>query len=60
MPQLNPEPWLTTLLITWISFIAFLQPKITSPAPVNDPTTRKPPTIKTWPWPWTQTCLINS
>nr|NP_112526.1 ATP synthase F0 subunit 8 [Caiman crocodilus]CAC36947.1 ATP synthase F0 subunit 8 [Caiman crocodilus] len=55
MPQLNPEPWLVILLITWTFFTTILQPQTTSLIPTNDPLhmTYKPP--KTWPWPWTLT-----
>ncbi|NP_007566.1 ATP synthase F0 subunit 8 (mitochondrion) [Alligator mississippiensis] len=53
MPQLNPEPWLTTFLIVWISLIVILQPKIASLMLTSSPTPYKAMTIKTWPWPWT-------
>nr|QOI74409.1 ATP synthase F0 subunit 8 [Caiman crocodilus] len=60
MPQLNPEPWLIILLITWAFFTTILQPQTTSLIPTNDPSTHSLQTTKTWPWPWTLTYLTNS
>nr|QOI74305.1 ATP synthase F0 subunit 8 [Caiman yacare]QYA18216.1 ATP synthase F0 subunit 8 [Caiman yacare] len=60
MPQLNPEPWLVILLITWTFFTTILQPQTTSLIPTNNPPTHNLQTTKTWPWPWTLTYLTNS
>nr|QOI74266.1 ATP synthase F0 subunit 8 [Melanosuchus niger]QYA18190.1 ATP synthase F0 subunit 8 [Melanosuchus niger] len=60
MPQLNPEPWLIVLLTTWTFFITILQPQTTSLTQTNNPSTHKPQTTKTWPWPWTPTYSTNS
>nr|YP_007624518.1 ATP synthase F0 subunit 8 [Pucrasia macrolopha]ACR44447.1 ATP synthase F0 subunit 8 [Pucrasia macrolopha] len=54
MPQLNPNPWFTIMLLTWFTFSLIIQPKLlsfTSPnKPMNKPTATKP---TPWTWPWT-------
>nr|YP_001004156.1 ATP synthase F0 subunit 8 [Crocodylus siamensis]ABB72517.1 ATP synthase F0 subunit 8 [Crocodylus porosus]ABC60408.1 ATP synthase F0 subunit 8 [Crocodylus siamensis] len=51
MPQLNPEPWLMILSITWLVLITTLQPKIASLKFMNSPSSPAQKTTKTWPWP---------
>nr|QXX99774.1 ATP synthase F0 subunit 8 [Osteolaemus tetraspis osborni] len=53
MPQLNPEPWLMVLFITWLVLIVILQPKIASLKFMNSPTYPNQKTTKPWPWPQT-------
>nr|YP_001874818.1 ATP synthase F0 subunit 8 [Mecistops cataphractus]ABP62973.1 ATP synthase F0 subunit 8 [Mecistops cataphractus]QOI74188.1 ATP synthase F0 subunit 8 [Mecistops cataphractus] len=53
MPQLNPEPWLMVLSVTWLVLIIILQPKIASLKFTNNPTNPDQKTTKAWPWPQT-------
>nr|ADQ27500.1 ATP syntase subunit 8 [Campylopterus curvipennis]ADQ27509.1 ATP syntase subunit 8 [Campylopterus curvipennis]ADQ27512.1 ATP syntase subunit 8 [Campylopterus curvipennis]ADQ27521.1 ATP syntase subunit 8 [Campylopterus curvipennis]ADQ27524.1 ATP syntase subunit 8 [Campylopterus curvipennis] len=55
MPQLNPNPWLFIMTISWLTFSLIIQPKLLSFMPTNSPlektlTNTKP---SSWPWPWT-------
>nr|YP_001936241.1 ATP synthase F0 subunit 8 [Syrmaticus soemmerringii ijimae]BAG16187.1 ATPase subunit 8 [Syrmaticus soemmerringii ijimae] len=54
MPQLNPNPWFTILILTWFTFSFLIQPKLLSFTPMNSPT-NKTKTMKPtpWAWPWT-------
>nr|ABL96859.1 ATPase subunit 8 [Aglaiocercus coelestis] len=55
MPQLNPSPWLFTMILSWLSFSLIIQPKLLSFTPTNIPSDKTPSSTKTpsWPWPWT-------
>nr|QXU60272.1 ATP synthase F0 subunit 8 [Philortyx fasciatus] len=54
MPQLNPNPWFTILLLTWFSFSLLIQPKLLHLTPTNPPSNKTLPTKPTpWTWPWT-------
>nr|ABD58888.1 ATP synthase F0 subunit 8 [Fratercula arctica] len=55
MPQLNPNPWLSSLLLSWLTFSLIIQPKLLSFIPTNLPSNKTPMTIKSapWTWPWT-------
>nr|YP_009175555.1 ATP synthase F0 subunit 8 [Otus scops]YP_009573012.1 ATP synthase F0 subunit 8 [Otus sunia]ATN41084.1 ATP synthase F0 subunit 8 [Glaucidium brodiei]ALH07265.1 ATP synthase F0 subunit 8 [Otus scops]ARV78444.1 ATP synthase F0 subunit 8 [Otus scops]QBF43952.1 ATP synthase F0 subunit 8 [Otus sunia]QLI52317.1 ATP synthase F0 subunit 8 [Otus sunia] len=55
MPQLNPNPWLFTMLIAWLTLSMILQPKLLSFITTNLPTHKTQTAIKTtpWTWPWT-------
>nr|YP_009991639.1 ATP synthase F0 subunit 8 [Eurystomus gularis]QNN84461.1 ATP synthase F0 subunit 8 [Eurystomus gularis] len=55
MPQLNPNPWFFTMLLTWLTFLLIIQPKLLSFISLNPPANKALPTIKTtpWTWPWT-------
>nr|QXU60116.1 ATP synthase F0 subunit 8 [Guttera pucherani] len=54
MPQLNPNPWFTILLLTWLSFSLLIQPKLLSFITTNPPLNKTLPTKPTsWTWPWT-------
>nr|YP_514582.1 ATP synthase F0 subunit 8 [Kneria sp. SL-2004]BAE79972.1 ATPase subunits 8 [Kneria sp. SL-2004] len=54
MPQLNPAPWFTILLFSWLVFLTVIPPKVmkftfnNEPAPTS---TKKSPT-EPWNWPW--------
>nr|UNQ32345.1 ATP synthase F0 subunit 8 [Hoplodactylus duvaucelii]UNQ32592.1 ATP synthase F0 subunit 8 [Hoplodactylus duvaucelii]UNQ32852.1 ATP synthase F0 subunit 8 [Hoplodactylus duvaucelii] len=53
MPQLNPAPWLLTLIMSWTFLTIFLTPKLlttnfpNSPEPQLEMQTNSP-----WIWPW--------
>nr|YP_009991678.1 ATP synthase F0 subunit 8 [Herpetotheres cachinnans]QNN84500.1 ATP synthase F0 subunit 8 [Herpetotheres cachinnans] len=55
MPQLNPNPWFLTLLLTWLTFSLAIQPKLLTFTPTNHPSYKTQLTTKTtpWTWPWT-------
>nr|YP_010381392.1 ATP synthase F0 subunit 8 [Sarcoramphus papa]UDH54032.1 ATP synthase F0 subunit 8 [Sarcoramphus papa] len=55
MPQLNPNPWLFIMLLSWLTFSLIIQPKLLSFIPTNSPSNKTPTTTKTtpWTWPWT-------
>nr|YP_010957229.1 ATP synthase F0 subunit 8 [Stegastes leucostictus]WMY90530.1 ATP synthase F0 subunit 8 [Stegastes leucostictus] len=54
MPQLNPAPWLSAFLFSWMIFLAVVSPKLLNYNFPNEPTpqaTEKPKTGP-WNWPW--------
>nr|YP_010960261.1 ATP synthase F0 subunit 8 [Sternoptyx obscura]WNG77901.1 ATP synthase F0 subunit 8 [Sternoptyx obscura]WNH23158.1 ATP synthase F0 subunit 8 [Sternoptyx obscura] len=53
MPQLDPAPWLSILLFTWLVFMAIIPSKVLGHEFPNEPTlnTEKVKT-KSWNWPW--------
>nr|QNS38190.1 ATP synthase F0 subunit 8 [Apaloderma vittatum] len=55
MPQLNPNPWLFIMLLSWLTFTSIIQPKLLSFLPTNPPSNKTSSTHKTspWTWPWT-------
>nr|YP_009113404.1 ATP synthase F0 subunit 8 [Chitra indica]AFC36240.1 ATP synthase F0 subunit 8 [Chitra indica] len=54
MPQLNPDPWLSIMLFTWLTYIMIHQPKITSFMQTNNIiNNHKHPHTNPWNWPWT-------
>nr|ASW34698.1 ATP synthase F0 subunit 8 [Quedenfeldtia trachyblepharus]ASW34711.1 ATP synthase F0 subunit 8 [Quedenfeldtia trachyblepharus] len=53
MPQLDPAPWFTTMMMTWLVLSLMLMPKLTrtqliTPSPLHHTTKSK----THWPWPW--------
>nr|AAR13608.1 ATPase 8 [Synbranchus marmoratus]AAR13610.1 ATPase 8 [Synbranchus marmoratus]AAR13612.1 ATPase 8 [Synbranchus marmoratus] len=54
MPQLNPSPWLITLIFSWLVFLALLPLKITAHTFPNEPQpkTSEPTKTEPWNWPW--------
>nr|BAF44048.1 ATPase subunit 8 [Varanus niloticus] len=54
MPQLNPNPWFLTMVITWLSLIFLLLAKLLLTSPHNLPPliSRTSPTPN-WIWSWT-------
>nr|YP_009642535.1 ATP synthase F0 subunit 8 [Psittacula derbiana]YP_009721068.1 ATP synthase F0 subunit 8 [Psittacula alexandri]QCG69029.1 ATP synthase F0 subunit 8 [Psittacula derbiana]QGM79866.1 ATP synthase F0 subunit 8 [Psittacula alexandri] len=54
MPQLNPNPWLFIMILSWLTFSLIIQPKILAFTPTNPPTNKTPMTTKNspWTWPW--------
>nr|ABQ65619.1 ATP synthase F0 subunit 8 [Uropelia campestris] len=55
MPQLNQNPWLFIMLLTWTTFSLIIQPKLLSQTTTNPPSNKTQTTTKTtpWTWPWT-------
>nr|ADZ15122.1 ATP synthase subunit 8 [Piculus chrysochloros] len=55
MPQLNPNPWFSIMLLSWLAFSLMIQPKLLSFPHINPPTNKTPTTTKIthWTWPWT-------
>nr|AUR26866.1 ATP synthase F0 subunit 8 [Manorina melanocephala] len=55
MPQLNPNPWFLTMLISWLTYSLIIQPKILAFTTTNPPSNKMSPTPNTtpWTWPWT-------
>nr|ADQ27584.1 ATP syntase subunit 8 [Campylopterus largipennis] len=55
MPQLNPNPWLFTMIMSWLTFSLIIQPKLLSFTPTNTPSEKSSTNTKSpsWPWPWT-------
>nr|YP_009517777.1 ATP synthase F0 subunit 8 [Pseudocalotes microlepis]AQU64358.1 ATP synthase F0 subunit 8 [Pseudocalotes microlepis]QGN67001.1 ATP synthase F0 subunit 8 [Pseudocalotes microlepis] len=51
MPQLNPTPWFTVMLITWL-FLLIMMTKVLNSNQTANPTTQNLKTAKT-PWTWT-------
>nr|YP_009113695.1 ATP synthase F0 subunit 8 [Aratinga solstitialis]YP_010937472.1 ATP synthase F0 subunit 8 [Aratinga maculata]AFR33934.1 ATP synthase F0 subunit 8 [Aratinga solstitialis]QDP17048.1 ATP synthase F0 subunit 8 [Aratinga solstitialis]WKW95481.1 ATP synthase F0 subunit 8 [Aratinga maculata] len=54
MPQLNPNPWLLIMIMSWLTFSLIFQPKTLSFTSTNPPINKAPTTTKThsWTWPW--------
>nr|YP_009256155.1 ATP synthase F0 subunit 8 [Florisuga fusca]AKT26285.1 ATP synthase F0 subunit 8 [Florisuga fusca] len=55
MPQLNPNPWLFIMIMSWFTFSLIVQPKLLSFTPTNTPSENLMTPTKTpsWSWPWT-------
>nr|YP_010034177.1 ATP synthase F0 subunit 8 [Paramesotriton aurantius]QOW83716.1 ATP synthase F0 subunit 8 [Paramesotriton aurantius]WAK99343.1 ATP synthase F0 subunit 8 [Paramesotriton aurantius] len=55
MPQLNPGPWFTIFLMSWIIYLVILTAKISNFNFQNEPTPQNTKKEKTqpWNWPWT-------
>nr|ACJ43600.1 ATP synthase F0 subunit 8 [Cynops pyrrhogaster] len=55
MPQLNPGPWFTIFLTSWIIYLVVLTAKINNFKFYNEPTLQSTKKEKTqpWNWPWT-------
>nr|ACV91744.1 ATPase 8 [Ramphastos brevis]ACV91746.1 ATPase 8 [Ramphastos brevis] len=55
MPQLNPNPWFFTMIISWLAFSLLIQPKLLAFTPTNTPSNKTLSSTKTspWTWPWT-------
>nr|WNH22236.1 ATP synthase F0 subunit 8 [Pronotogrammus martinicensis] len=54
MPQLNPNPWLTILVFSWLIFLTLLPQKITAHTYPNELSRQPRQAYKTqsWTWPW--------
>nr|YP_009111820.1 ATP synthase F0 subunit 8 [Pyrgilauda blanfordi]AHN16472.1 ATP synthase F0 subunit 8 [Pyrgilauda blanfordi] len=55
MPQLNPNPWLFIMIISWMTFSLIIQPKLLSFVSTNPPSHKSivAPSTTPWTWPWT-------
>nr|AYN73584.1 ATP synthase F0 subunit 8 [Phoeniculus purpureus] len=54
MPQLNPSPWFSTMLLSWLTLTLVMQPKLLSFTPTPVPQSKAMHTKTTpWAWPWT-------
>nr|YP_009312429.1 ATP synthase F0 subunit 8 [Vanmanenia hainanensis]QRE78532.1 ATP synthase F0 subunit 8 [Vanmanenia hainanensis]BAV71995.1 ATPase subunit 8 [Vanmanenia hainanensis]BAV72008.1 ATPase subunit 8 [Vanmanenia hainanensis] len=54
MPQLNPAPWFTILVFSWVIFLSIIPTKVmghTSPNESTPLSTEKHKT-ESWDWPW--------
>nr|AVG72819.1 ATP synthase F0 subunit 8 [Poicephalus rufiventris] len=54
MPQLNPNPWFSIMIMSWLTFSLIIQPKVLAFTPTNPPANKAPATPKNspWTWPW--------
>nr|YP_009111938.1 ATP synthase F0 subunit 8 [Ardeola bacchus]AHN95823.1 ATP synthase F0 subunit 8 [Ardeola bacchus] len=55
MPQLDPNPWFLTLLMSWTTLSLIIQPKLLMFTSTNSPSPKPKttPKITPWTWPWT-------
>nr|YP_001650779.1 ATP synthase F0 subunit 8 [Aulorhynchus flavidus]BAF74903.1 ATPase subunit 8 [Aulorhynchus flavidus] len=55
MPQLNPAPWFTLMIFSWLVLLIIIPPKVTAHVFPNTLTTQNalahPKNTWTWPWP---------
>nr|YP_010481359.1 ATP synthase F0 subunit 8 [Varanus rudicollis]BDP99522.1 ATP synthase F0 subunit 8 [Varanus rudicollis] len=53
MPQLNPNPWFSTMTITWLSLTFLFLTKLLLTTLTNPPTPHSnPPLTPNWIWTW--------
>nr|QUO98650.1 ATP synthase subunit 8 [Oryzias uwai] len=54
MPQLNPAPWFTVLVFTWLVFLIVIPQKVLAHKFPNEPASQNVQKTKSefWPWPW--------
>nr|YP_010956566.1 ATP synthase F0 subunit 8 [Synodus poeyi]WMY89659.1 ATP synthase F0 subunit 8 [Synodus poeyi] len=52
MPQLNPAPWFSILVFSWLVFLVLIPPKIISHSFPQEPLARTTDTMKSHPWTW--------
>nr|YP_008592610.1 ATP synthase F0 subunit 8 [Umbra pygmaea]YP_009178051.1 ATP synthase F0 subunit 8 [Umbra limi]AJW75342.1 ATP synthase F0 subunit 8 [Umbra limi]QWE36920.1 ATP synthase F0 subunit 8 [Umbra pygmaea]BAN81626.1 ATPase subunit 8 [Umbra pygmaea] len=54
MPQLNPAPWFTILLFSWLVFLIVIPPKVLNYTFTNEPSPQntQKPKPQPWNWPW--------
>nr|YP_009164643.1 ATP synthase F0 subunit 8 [Coracopsis vasa]AJG35614.1 ATP synthase F0 subunit 8 [Coracopsis vasa] len=54
MPQLNPSPWFSIMIMSWLTFSLIIQPKMLSFIATNLPINKTPTPTKNnlWAWPW--------
>nr|YP_010956839.1 ATP synthase F0 subunit 8 [Synodus foetens]WMY89984.1 ATP synthase F0 subunit 8 [Synodus foetens] len=54
MPQLNPAPWFSILILSWLVFLAVIPPKVINHSFPNEPVSRTGDAMKphSWTWPW--------
>nr|YP_009551314.1 ATP synthase F0 subunit 8 [Chrysiptera biocellata]ALO81651.1 ATP synthase F0 subunit 8 [Chrysiptera biocellata] len=54
MPQLNPLPWFSILVFSWLIFLLIIPAKVTAHAYPNEliPQTMEKVMAEPWSWPW--------
>nr|NP_443467.1 ATP synthase F0 subunit 8 [Ateleopus japonicus]BAB69992.1 ATPase subunit 8 [Ateleopus japonicus]BBG74348.1 ATPase subunits 8 [Ateleopus purpureus] len=54
MPQLNPAPWFSILIFSWLVFLLIIPSKVIKHTFPHDPASHdtKPPTPNPWNLPW--------
>nr|YP_002586781.1 ATP synthase F0 subunit 8 [Eutaeniophorus festivus]YP_002586807.1 ATP synthase F0 subunit 8 [Ataxolepis apus]BAH15276.1 ATPase subunit 8 [Eutaeniophorus festivus]BAH15302.1 ATPase subunit 8 [Ataxolepis apus] len=54
MPQLNPEPWLTILIFSWLMFLILVPFKVLAHTFPNEHQAqdKKESVTEPWNWPW--------
>nr|BAR45801.1 adenosine triphosphatase subunit 8 [Synodus kaianus] len=54
MPQLNPAPWFSIMLFSWLIFLTVIPPKVLGHTFPSEPTPHSADAMKSepWTWPW--------
>nr|YP_008593183.1 ATP synthase F0 subunit 8 [Johnius belangerii]AGU46538.1 ATP synthase F0 subunit 8 [Johnius belangerii]QBI38012.1 ATP synthase F0 subunit 8 [Johnius sp. n. BL-2019] len=54
MPQLNPSPWFCFMILSWLSLLIVVPPKVMAHLFPNVPVSKSLEELKTgtWNWPW--------
>nr|WAB70181.1 ATP synthase F0 subunit 8 [Trachycephalus coriaceus] len=53
MPQLDPMPWFSILIASWLIFLVFSPIKVSKYQNLNDPNQKTYKGLnKPWYWPW--------
>nr|YP_010360235.1 ATP synthase F0 subunit 8 [Opsarius caudiocellatus]UNQ32319.1 ATP synthase F0 subunit 8 [Opsarius caudiocellatus] len=54
MPQLNPDPWFFTLVLSWVVFLTIIPTKVLAYIQPNEPALMDADSHKfgSWNWPW--------
>nr|AGN71093.1 ATP synthase F0 subunit 8 [Ceratophrys ornata] len=53
MPQLDPMPWFSIFVSSWLIFLVLTPIKVSKYQHLNDPTTKTSKGLsKPWLWPW--------
>nr|YP_010892688.1 ATP synthase F0 subunit 8 [Ambassis agassizii]WJQ22015.1 ATP synthase F0 subunit 8 [Ambassis agassizii]WJQ22028.1 ATP synthase F0 subunit 8 [Ambassis agassizii] len=54
MPQLNPAPWFSILVFSWLVFLLLLPAKVMAHQTPNEPSPQSTenPQTSPWNWPW--------
>nr|YP_010956852.1 ATP synthase F0 subunit 8 [Trachinocephalus myops]WMY89997.1 ATP synthase F0 subunit 8 [Trachinocephalus myops] len=55
MPQLNPSPWFSIFIFSWLVFLTFLPTKVIKHTFPHDPLPQPAGLMdpQPWTWPWT-------
>nr|BAH10490.1 ATPase subunit 8 [Rudarius ercodes] len=54
MPQLNPAPWLSILVFSWLVLLVIIPPKVMAHTFSKEPVSTSSEELKkdSWTWPW--------
>nr|ASW34685.1 ATP synthase F0 subunit 8 [Quedenfeldtia moerens] len=53
MPQLNPAPWFSIMVMAWTVLLIMLMPKLINTQLITTPPPHHATALKHhWPWPW--------